>query len=109
MSARETRLAENESFFRAINERLEEQAPDSAPSLVVICECANADCAQRIAITHVDYEAVRSSSTQFLVAPGHASLDVEQIVHEGDGYEVVQKLGDAGEVAECLDADESSA
>jgi hypothetical protein len=103
MEGRERRLAENESFFRAINERLEEQAPDSAPSLIVICECANADCAQRIPITHAEYEAVRRESVQFLVAPGHAEPDIEEVVRQAEAYEVVRKRGLAGEVAEDLD------
>lgn len=103
VSAREKRIAENEAFFREINERLEEQTPDSAPSLIVICECANADCAERIPLAHEEYEAVRREPTHFVVAPGHTDPEIEVVVRRGDTYEVVQKRGVAGKVAEYLD------
>ena len=108
MSAREKRLAENEAFFREINERLEEQTPDSAPSLIVICECADVDCAKRIKMTHAEYEAVRVEPTHFLVALGHADLTVEDIVRRADSYEVVRKRGEGAEVAESLDRSDES-
>ena len=108
MSAREKRLAENEAFFREINERLEEQTPDSAPSLIVICECTDVDCAKRIQMPHADYEAVRVEPTHFLVALGHANLRVEEIVRQADSFEVVRKRGVAGEVAESLDSSDES-
>lgn len=102
MSAREIRLAENEDFFRRINEHLEEQTPDSATSLVVICECDDVDCAQRIPLSHERYEAVRDEPTHFLVAPGHSDPAVEEVVQRGDAFEVVRKRGVAGEVAADL-------
>ena len=46
MSARAERLAENEAFFRELNERLEESTPTSTPELIVVCECADEDCAR---------------------------------------------------------------
>ena len=48
MSRREERLARNEAFFRELNERLEAVTPDSAEELVVVCECADEDCVQRL-------------------------------------------------------------
>ena len=103
MSFRETRLAENESFFRRINERLEELEPESATSLVVLCECADPDCAQRLTILHTEYDAVRADGTQFVVAHGHGDPEIESVVSRTDRFEVVRKRGIAGAVAEQLD------
>ena len=99
MSTREVRLAANEDFFRRINEHLEEQTPESASSLIVVCECDDVDCAQRIPFSHADYEAVRAEPTQFLVAPGHSDPEVEDVVRRADMFEVVRKRGVAGEAA----------
>ena len=108
VSAREKRLAENEAFFREINERLEEQTPDSATSLVVICECANEDCAARISLPHADYETVRAEPTDFIVTPGHADPEIEEVVWSGETFDVVRKRGLAGDVAESLDASDEA-
>lgn len=102
MSAREVKLAENEDFFRRINEHLEEQTPDSASSLIVICECDDVDCAQRIPFSHAEYEAVRAEPTHFLVAPGHSDPEVEEVVRRAETFEVVRKRGVAGAVATDL-------
>jgi hypothetical protein len=108
MSKRETRLAENESFFRRINERLEELEPESATSLVVLCECADPDCAQRLAILHTEYDAVRADAAQFVVAHGHANPEIESVVSRTDRFDVVRKHGAAGEVAEQLDTSDEA-
>jgi hypothetical protein len=103
VSLREKRLAENEAFFREINERLEEQTPDSAPDLVILCECADEDCAQRLVLDRSEYEIVRMEPTHFVVAHGHADLAIEEVVRRTDRFEVVHKRGVAGDVAEYLD------
>jgi hypothetical protein len=103
MSVREERLARNEAFFRELNERLEAMTPDSATELVVVCECADEDCAQRLIIEPGDYEAVRAHETHFIVAHGHVDSTIEDVVRRDDGFEVVAKRGAAAEVAEDLD------
>ena len=108
MSAREVRLAENEDFFRRINEHLEEHTPESASPLIVICECDDVDCAQRISLSHVDYDAVRAEPTHFLVAPGHSDPQVEAVVRRADSFEVVQKRGVAGEQSAELDTSDEA-
>lgn len=101
--ARERRMAENEVFFRQINERLEERTSVSAP-LVVLCECADEDCTQRLTLTHSEYEAVRLEATQFVVAHGHADAEIEVVVRRTDRFEVVRKKGLAAAVAELDEA-----
>jgi hypothetical protein len=49
-----------------------------------------------------EYEEIRSDPRRFVVKPGHELPDFERVV-EQEGYYVVQKVGDAGEVAERLD------
>ena len=103
MSVREERLAANEDFFRRLNERLEEMTPDSSPKLIVICECADMDCAQRLTLQPGEYERVRAVPTDFVVALDHEDPTIEVIVLRTDRFEVVRKRGDAGETAEDLD------
>ena len=103
MSRREERLARNEAFFRELNERLEAVTPGSAEELVVICECADEDCAQRLTLKEGEYEAIRAHDTHFVVALGHADVRIEDVVRRTDRFEVVAKRGVAGEIAEDLD------
>ena len=103
MSVREERLARNEVFFRELNERLEAITPDSASELVVVCECADADCADRLTLRPGEYEAIRAHDTQFVVAVGHVDHRIEDVVRRTDRFEVVAKRGVAADVAEDLD------
>ena len=103
MSAREERLAANEAFFRQLNERLEELTPAAASALIVVCECADEDCAQRLTLRHEEYEAIRADSILFVVAHGPADPTIETVVHRTDRFEVVRKRGEAAEVAERAD------
>lgn len=103
MSEREKRLAVNEALFREINERVAERVPGDAHALTIVCECADTDCTERITVTTETLQAVRGDPTQFVVAPGHVALDIEDVVSHGDRFEVVRKRGLAGEIAEFLD------
>ena len=102
------RKGENEALFREVNERLKERKRDDSgwalPSQWV-CECAEGSCTQRIEMSPLEYEQLRSEPTHFAVFPNeeHVSLDVERIVEKRDGYWVVEKIGDAAEVAEETD------
>jgi hypothetical protein len=92
----------NESLFRLVNERLEERALDGSPQGVfeIVCECAREECTDRISVLVAEYEAVRAEPTTFIVATGHADESVERVVDSSDGYEIVEKLGEAALVAE---------
>jgi hypothetical protein len=113
MSDREARKGENESWFREVNERLEDRVleargfdPDA--TMEIVCECAREECTERVAISLADYEQVRTSPLSFIVLPGHAELDYERVLASGAGYEVVEKLGDAALAAEAEDPRGSS-
>lgn len=103
MFARDERLARNEAFFRDLNERLVEGTPNAVPDLVVVCECADEDCAQRLTLRQGEYEKIRADAKHFVVAHGHADLRIEEVVDRTDRFEVVRKRGVAGDVAEDLD------
>jgi hypothetical protein len=102
------RTGENEALFREVNERLKDRKRDdpawASPSRW-LCECAEETCTERIEMTPLEYEQLRSEATHFAVVPNeeHVSLDVERIVEKHDRYWVVEKIGEAAEIAEETD------
>ena len=107
-SARERRAGQNQSLFRDLNERI--NALQDARSVwgtisEWVCECADETCTERIAMTPEEYEELRSNATHFAVATAemHVVPDVERIVEKRERYWVVEKQGEAAEVAEELD------
>ena len=98
MGAREERLGANEALFREVNERVAEVAEQFD------CECGDRACAEQIALTTAEYEAVRAEPTWFAVVPGHEVPDMERIVERHPTYLVVEKQdGDAEEIARETD------
>ena len=57
-----------------------------------VCECGDATCVERIRLTRPEYEAVRAYSTRFAIAIDHENPEIDQLVAEGGGYSVVQKI-----------------
>jgi hypothetical protein len=102
----EERLAQNEAFFRDINERIRgavEGHPADGHVYEYLCECSDAGCVERIRLTTDEYEAVRSDPRRFVLAPGHAVAAIETVVDAEPEHLVVEKIGAAGELAEALD------
>jgi hypothetical protein len=99
MEGRESRLAKNEALFREVNERIAEitEGLSSSTSRVqkldgLVCECADPLCLERLEeLTITAYEAVRSDPRRFIIATGHESLDVEEVVERQAGYSIVEK------------------
>ena len=104
---REERIGMNEAVFRDVNERIEDVATAfglTSEPLDLICECGDAACVARIRLSRADYEDVRIDSRTFAVATGHVAPDVEEVVAEREGYDVVRKFqGVPAEVAEKTD------
>jgi hypothetical protein len=101
---RGVRAARNQSLFREVNERIEKIADAAREEIGYVCECLDLDCNQQIQLSAGQYEAVRSrGSACFFVKPGHTDARVERVVASYDGYEVVEKLGAAGDVAASFD------
>jgi hypothetical protein len=106
MDARQRRLAENELIFREVNERVRAIAAAHGADDHVYefyCECSNADCTFQVRASLADYEAVREDPARFLIAPAHALPEIEVIVERSDEWWVVEKVGEAAELAEELD------
>jgi hypothetical protein len=103
---RAVRIAQNQSLFREINERVKElnQAFDAlARQSEWICECANTECLEPVQLSHQEYEAVRARGNDcFFVKPDEAHVvpEVENILEKHERYWVVQKIGVAAESAE---------
>ena len=70
---------------------------DDAHVYEFLCECSNSDCTLLLPLTIAEYEAVRSDSRQFIVAPGHDLPEIEEVVARNAGYQVVRKQGEAAE------------
>jgi hypothetical protein len=103
---RARRAGLNEALFRQVNEQirsLSDEVADGDRSIGVICECGNTDCVERLELRLSEYERVRSDGLLYIVARGHELPDVEEVVERRDGWQVVRKVGEAGEVAEETD------
>jgi hypothetical protein len=85
------RLAQNQSLFREINERVKEIAEPEEP-IRYVCECSHVGCEATIELSGTEYELVRSEPTHFVVAGGHQLPEIEQVVAAHDGYFVVEKV-----------------
>ena len=103
MDAREKRLAQNETLFRSVNERVEELAASSGDDehhFEFFCECSNAACNLLLPMTVSEYESVRKNPRHFVVAAGHELPEVETVVVRERTYQVVTKRGEAADFAE---------
>ena len=106
MDERERRIGENEVLFREVNERIEELNDSFGPAeaLLILCECGDASCLERLEVSTARYEAVRADPRRFFAAPGHEEPDVERVVEEHEGYNVLEKrAGGPAELAAGAD------
>jgi hypothetical protein len=108
MDERQTRVGQNQAVFRAVNERIEalnEAFAAVTETFEVVCECGDSGCIKQIPIATNAYERVRSDATLFIVAPGHETPNLEDIIEKHDDYSVVRKHpGVPQRVAEQTDA-----
>ena len=101
------RVARNEAIFRRANERIEEHVRelDGERMVPFICECVDLACTTTVPLTLDEYEHVRRDSTHFLCTPGHEAEAGPWgiVVARRPRFVVVEKVGEAGEIAETLD------
>jgi hypothetical protein len=104
---REERIGMNEAVFRDVNERIQDVASTfdlTSEPLDLICECGDASCVARISLSRDEYEGVRADPHLFAVASGHVAPDVEEVVEERSGYDIVRKYkGTPAEIAQKTD------
>ena len=98
MRKRRTLLREVNEQIRRVNVGFDVQ--DS--TMLVLCECEDADCFQRVEVPTVVYEAVRGDADRFVVIAGHEDSGTDRVL-PGDDYCVVRVsppepglLGDPG-------------
>jgi hypothetical protein len=102
------KIAENDSRFRDANERIagaaREQGFDDERRFPVLCECSDRQCMEIVLLDLASYRQVRANPRRFVHARGHEE-QVEGAVEplaEHDGYLIVEKIGEAGKLAEEL-------
>jgi hypothetical protein len=106
VSENQMRRARNEALFREVNDRIVELETglggyDRDDSLLIgfVCECPREGCNEMLEVTRGQYEAVRDHPRRFLVLPGHEDGDIARVVERHAQFLIVEKIGEAGEVA----------
>ncbi|MCP9484634.1 MAG: hypothetical protein MSC30_02130 [Gaiellaceae bacterium MAG52_C11] len=76
-----------------MNEQLQRLAEqfELDDQLLLVCECGYPECEQRVRVPAEEYEGIRSDPRLFALVPGHELEDVEEVVAEREGYNVVKK------------------
>ena len=105
MDARRERVSRNEAMYRATNREIEQTAKEwgdgSRDQLEVICECGRDDCSEKLDLTIDEYDEAHQERDQFVVASGHEDKQIEHVVKQTERYLVVDKFGEAEQVAEA--------
>jgi len=105
-SLRERRFAANQTVFRRSNERLSRRlGAFTLGPVQYVCECGDDACDDLIPLLATEYAHVRSSSAWFLIALDHEILsgDSERIAETHERYQVAEKSGAAGALADAMD------
>ncbi|MCW2926019.1 MAG: putative two-component system response regulator [Thermoleophilia bacterium] len=107
MTEKQKQIGRNEHAARAANELVSVEGEEARllgpDQLAVLCECGDADCHDALTMSVDEYEEIRSHPSQFAVLRGHEMLEAENVVVDHDRYLIVQKFGDAGDVADAGD------
>jgi hypothetical protein len=97
---RARRVGLNQSVFREVNERVVDLVSKRFDQeFEFLCECAHLDCSMYLKVRLEDYERVRTNGRRFFVAYGHEVPSFERVVETGPGWQVVEKVGIAGQTA----------
>lgn len=107
------RVGRNDALFREANERIKDVVTsydhEESELLPFLCECAEETCTEVVQLTADEYEAVRRHPTRFLNVEGHvrSAQGWARVLEEHDRYTVVDKVGEAAEIAVELDPRDS--
>jgi uncharacterized protein (DUF1499 family) len=108
--SRKARHAQNEDFFREVNERISEKAEShgiDSHKYEFFCECSDAACTERVSLTISEYEYIRAEPTRFVVKNDHIVTEIEHVVETVPDHMVIEKHGEAGRVAIELEGESS--
>jgi hypothetical protein len=99
---RDERVAKNEITFRDANESLHQKFRENGhdQEYPFLCECGDRSCLSLVFLSLDQYEEVRAHSARFLISVGHKQLESEQIVEDEPEFQVVEKTGRSGELAD---------
>ena len=101
--SREERIAENEAFCRDLNRSKDDWLRSGLQAAGFRCECWRIDCVVRLRLSKEEWQEVRARPERFAVAPGHVATvvepGVEEVVKEYEHFWIVEKRGEAGEIA----------
>jgi hypothetical protein len=103
-TSRAARVGANQDLFRQVNRKVASFGNGHVPYLELVCECSTTDCHERVELTLEEFAGVRSDPRHFAVHPGHVDGRFERVVTRHERFLVVEKVGEAGEVAEALEA-----
>jgi hypothetical protein len=101
LAQRQIRGGKNQALFRDVNEQI--KGVSHMTYIDFLCECADMECTEIIALAPAEYEAVRAHPERFPIKPGHDEPELERVVEEYDRYVVVEKVEAAAEAARKLD------
>jgi hypothetical protein len=105
--SREERIAYNEAWSRSLNERRAQWAAGHEARSSFRCECWQQGCTERIPLSATDWKLARAEPTRFAVAPGHVASNFEAVVTTFPRFWLVEKFGEAGEIAAQLATSEA--
>jgi hypothetical protein len=102
------RVARNQDTFRKANDVVEGSAARTGLSglLPILRECADPGCTQILRLSTREYEEARADPRCFINAVGHDvhAREWSEVVAQRDGYLIVAKRGEAGEIVKRLDS-----
>ena len=99
---RKARHAQNEDFFREVNERINEKAESHGLDehrYEFFCECSDLSCTERVKLTLPEYEYIRADPTRFVVKTDHVVAEIEHVIETVPDHMIIEKHGEAGRVA----------
>jgi hypothetical protein len=100
------RIARNDATFREANEGIRHAAAEHQIDgpIPFVCECADPTCRELLPLTLAEYAEIRRNPRHFLNATEHhvAAHGWGRVVKEREGYVIVEKIGEAGEIVERL-------
>jgi hypothetical protein len=98
-----THEIENEILRRTRNEWIEQTSDSFGANHIeeaYICECGDPDCTDNVSMTRVEYEAVRSVGSHFVIAVDHENPEIERVILENRRFTVVEKMMAAGRMSQ---------
>jgi hypothetical protein len=95
VAIRDDRPEVNQRMFRGINERMRTSASGAGvtdqKSIPFLCECADEACLGRLVATMEQFERAHLDPDHYVILPGHATVEGEEIVERNDGFDTVRK------------------